>query len=63
MDYPQTEMAGPPYSVNEAEVEALFSDSFSVEQLDSLDVLKDAEQFGGRGLTRLYEQVYRLRRQ
>jgi thiopurine S-methyltransferase len=62
MDYAQQEMAGPPYSVEEAEVKGLFSDGFSVEQLDSLDLLKDSGRYADRGLSRLHEQVYRLRR-
>jgi thiopurine S-methyltransferase len=60
MEYPQDEMVGPPYSVNESELRALFGDGFSVEQLDSLDLLKDSKRYVERGLTRLHEQVYRL---
>jgi len=60
MDYPQDEMQGPPYSVREAEVQALFGGRFSVKLLHSLDLLKDGERYGDRGVSRMLEQVYLL---
>jgi thiopurine S-methyltransferase len=62
MDYAQQEMSGPPYCISTAEVETLFSAHFSVELLDSLDLLKDTDRYAERGLSRLHEQVYRLYR-
>jgi thiopurine S-methyltransferase len=62
MDYPQDEMQGPPYSVEETEVKALFSPDFSVELLHTLDLLKDTERYGGKGVSRMLEQVYLLKR-
>jgi thiopurine S-methyltransferase len=62
MDYPQAEMQGPPYAVPVDAVEALFGTTFSVELLDTLDLLKDTDRYADRGLSRLLEQVYRLQR-
>jgi thiopurine S-methyltransferase len=63
MDYSQAEMQGPPYAVTATEVERLFGDGFSIELLDTLDLLADTDRYADRGLTRLLEQVYRLCRQ
>lgn len=61
LDYPQAEMDGPPFSVDEAEVRALFEPGFEVEALASLDVLADHPGFRNRGLSALRERVYGLR--
>ncbi|MEJ2059725.1 MAG: thiopurine S-methyltransferase [Gammaproteobacteria bacterium] len=62
LDYPQEEMQGPPFSVTEAEVRALYSEGFEMETIDNLDVLAENERFRERGLSRLNELVFRLRR-
>lgn len=62
MDYPETEMQGPPYSVPEHEVDELFGDSFSITKLHSMDLLKETERYAERGLSRLLEQIYLLER-
>lgn len=62
MDYDQQEMSGPPFSVAEAEVRALYAGDCDVELLDSADVLADNPRFQERGLTRLDEKTYLLRR-
>jgi thiopurine S-methyltransferase len=60
MDYPQEQMAGPPFAVAEAEVRSLFGRDFSVQQLASRDALQEEPRFQKRGLTRRDEQAYRL---
>jgi thiopurine S-methyltransferase len=60
MDYPQQEMPGPPYSVDEAEVMRLFGEAFRIERLDALDLLRDSQRYVERGLSRLWENIYRL---
>lgn len=60
MDYPQAEMEGPPFAVTEQEVDALFKDSFLIEQLGAANVLAANTRFQEQGLTRLYEKVYLL---
>ena len=60
MEYPQEQMAGPPFSVEEDEVHALYDANYQVELLHTLDVLAENPQFKERGLTRLSEKVFRL---
>ncbi len=62
MDYPESEMQGPPYSVPESEVVELFGDGFSITKLHSLNLLQDTERYTGKGLSRLAEQIYMLKR-
>ncbi|MGZ5008670.1 MAG: thiopurine S-methyltransferase [Methylobacter sp.] len=59
-DYPQHEMAGPPFSVPNAEVEKLYRSWCDVELLADEDVLEREPHFKERGLSRIREQVYRL---
>lgn len=59
-DYPQHEMQGPPFSVQDEEVERLFSPWCDVELLGSEDVLEQEMAFKKRGLTSLAERTYRL---
>ena len=60
MEYPQTQMAGPPFSVEEDEVHALYDGNYQIELLHTMDVLAENPRFRERGLTRLGEKVYRL---
>lgn len=62
MDYPQDQMNGPPFSVNEEEVHRLYGENFSIEKLAEKNILADETKFQERGLTRLYEVVYKLTR-
>jgi thiopurine S-methyltransferase len=62
LEYRQSEMDGPPFSVGEAEVRALYEDRFQVERLAALDVLAENPRFRAKGLSGLTEKVYRLRR-
>ena len=62
MDYPQTEMDGPPFAVTEQEVAALYQDHFKIEQVCSEDILAANPRFQEQGLSRLLEKVYMLRR-
>lgn len=60
MDYSQHEMSGPPYSVSETEVRTLFRSNYTVTQLDSLDLLNQSDRYQELGLSRIFEQIYRL---
>jgi thiopurine S-methyltransferase len=63
LEYPQKEMEGRPFSVAEAEVRELFDGLADVDLLESVtDAFQDFPQFGERGLRRLAEKAYRLRR-
>jgi thiopurine S-methyltransferase len=60
LDYPQPEMAGPPFAVSANEVEALYHERFTIRLLSQLDVLAQEPRFQERGLSRLNESVFLL---
>lgn len=63
IEYPQAEMEGPPFSVAESEIGYLFDSVAEVALLESVtDAFGDFPQFRERGLSRLGEKVYGLRR-
>lgn len=59
-EYPQHEMAGPPFSVPEEEVRALYGGWCAVELLGDFDILSQEPRFREKGVTVLHEKVYRL---
>jgi thiopurine S-methyltransferase len=62
LEYPQAEMDGPPFSVAEAEVHALFAPAWDVELLERRDILAQEPRFRDAGMSALSTAVYRLRR-
>lgn len=60
VDYPQTEMQGPPFSVSSGEVQALYREYAGVQLLMQADVLAQNPRFQDRGLSRLRENIFRL---
>lgn len=60
LDYPQQQKAGPPFSVDAAEVRALFDSGWAVELLERRDVLAQQPVFVAAGVTALHTAVYRL---
>ncbi|WP_025040251.1 thiopurine S-methyltransferase [Nitrosospira briensis] len=60
LDYPQQEMAGPPFAVSANEVEALYHERFTIRLLSQLDVLAQEPRFEERGLNRLQESIFLL---
>ena len=62
MEYPQTEMEGPPFSVHEDEVQSLFEGRFNTQLLFQLDILAENPRFQQKGLSALQENVYLLSR-
>lgn len=63
LDYPQAEMSGPPFAVDESLVAQLLTEQLWVcELLEQADVLGLNWRFLQRGLTRLDERAYRLRK-
>ncbi|MEM7612432.1 MAG: thiopurine S-methyltransferase [Pseudomonadota bacterium] len=62
LDYPQSEMKGPPFSVPQDEVRALCASRFACNSLASIDVLQHEPRFRERGVTRMQEKVLRLSR-
>jgi thiopurine S-methyltransferase len=62
LEYPQTEKAGPPFSVEPEEVETLFAAPWRHTLLERRDILDQEPRFQAEGLTALTTAVYRLRR-
>ena len=60
LDYDQSQMKGPPFSVPYAEVESLLCPAWSLEVVEQPDVLDQEWKFLKGGVTRLVERVYRL---
>lgn len=59
-EYDQTQRAGPPFAVNEAEVRELYEPSYEVELLYRHDALTPESPWRWQGLTWIEEKVYRL---
>jgi thiopurine S-methyltransferase len=59
-EYPSHEIDGPPFSVDEAEVRALYSSRRRVVRLESVDRLADEARLAERGLTQLEEHAFLL---
>ncbi|MFT5722429.1 MAG: thiopurine S-methyltransferase [Motiliproteus sp.] len=62
LEYPPEEHQGPPFSISEAEVQARFSERFSIEKLDSERLTRESSGFSRRGLLGSQETVFRLKR-
>ena len=62
LDYPQQQMDGPPFAVSASEVHDLFGTGWSVDHLQEDDVLAREARFRERGITRMTENVFHLRR-
>ena len=60
LEYDQSKMPGPPFSVSEEEVRALYEANYQVEQLSAQDVLGDNEKFREKGLEVMNECIYQL---
>jgi thiopurine S-methyltransferase len=60
LTYDQSEMNGPPFSVSEEDVQALYSENFSVQKLCFKDIIDDEPKMQQRGLTSLVETVYKM---
>lgn len=63
IDYPEGEISGPPFPVSRDEVHRLYGDTFEIDVLETRDGLADSDNLKKRGVTRLDETVYLLRRQ
>ena len=60
LTFDHAEMNGPPFSVTEDEVNALYADNFSVQKLLFKEVIEEEPGLKNRGLTSLVETVYKL---
>ena len=63
LEYPQSEKQGPPFSVEEAEVQRLFATPWHAGLLERRDILDQQPDFRADGVTALSTAVYKLQRQ
>lgn len=62
LEYPQDEMNGPPFSVSRDEIDRLYGRRCSIEEIHSEDCLAREPRFRKKGLSRLAENVFLLRK-
>lgn len=62
LDYPQHEKQGPPFSVPDAEVDALFGADWRVQRLERRDILDAETGPADQRVTRLHASAFALRR-
>ena len=62
LEYPQQEKEGPPFSVDEEEVRALYTGDWRIELLERRDILAAQPGFVAEGVTRLATVAYRFER-
>jgi len=62
VEYPQAQMAGPPFSVEADVVERLYAPTHAIRSLSTHDVLANEPRLRSRGITQLHEVCYRLTR-
>ena len=62
LEYPQQQRDGPPFSVEEDEVRALFAPRWQVERLERRDILDREDRFRAEGVSAMHTSVYRLQR-
>jgi thiopurine S-methyltransferase len=62
LEYAQTQMKGPPFSVTAADVEHLYARNHAIQELSKHDILATEPRLRSRGVTQLHEVCYRLTR-
>jgi len=62
LDYPQEQMDGPPFSVQDGEVQAIYAPHTEALVIDRRDILDKEPKFLERGVSRLDTVVYKLQR-
>jgi thiopurine S-methyltransferase len=62
LEYPQTQMSGPPFSVGADDVECLYAGTHAIHELARQDVLASEPRLRSRGVTQLHAVCYRLTR-
>lgn len=62
LSYPQDQMQGPPFSVEDTEVTAHYAQHWQINRVESKDVLAENARFQQQGISHLKETVYLLER-
>lgn len=60
LDYPQEQMDGPPFSVDDDEIQTLFAARTGALEIERRDILQEEDKFLRNGVQRLDTVVYRL---
>ncbi len=60
LEFPQHEKSGPPFSVDDDEVRALYGRDWHLAQLERRDILDTQPGFVAEGVTQLHTTVYRI---
>jgi thiopurine S-methyltransferase len=60
LDYEQSQIPGPPFSVDDDEVQQLMTPQWRVKRVGEWDVLEQSAKFKQAGATRLMEYAYRM---
>lgn len=60
LDYPSQEMQGPPFSVGDPDVNALYAGQWNIDCIERRNVLPKEPKFAARGVTRMETIVYSL---
>jgi len=60
LEYEQSQMDGPPFSVTCSEVDQMFGSAYDIEVLETIDALGESPHFRERGLTSLRESALLL---
>jgi thiopurine S-methyltransferase len=60
LEYPQSQMAGPPFSVFRDEIMRLYAPKFSVEEIARQDIVASEARLRSAGITELFEACYLL---
>jgi thiopurine S-methyltransferase len=60
LEYPQPQMAGPPFAVPAEEVARLYAPQFEVREIARQDILPHEARLRAKGLTELFEVCYQL---
>ncbi|MGI9426744.1 MAG: hypothetical protein ACR2PA_26445, partial [Hyphomicrobiaceae bacterium] len=60
VEYDQSEMSGPPFSVSHDEIAAYYEDRFNISQVYNQEVTDFDERFRQKGLKRMWRTVYSL---
>jgi len=60
LEYPQSQMAGPPFAVPGEEVARLYAPQFDIREIARQDILPHEARLRAKGLTELFEVCYQL---
>ena len=62
VEYDQSELDGPPFSVDEAEVRARYAQAFEIELIEEGEWSEPPENFAARGMSRVRQHCFSLQR-